>query len=224
MKKSGFFQGLKRCLACLMAWMLLPVVALGESTDEMPTGVVDSFVQEEMEKQQEDAAAAFAAGAEAGAYYADFTFGGVRTLSGITTTLSLYANLPKYAQPTNAVLCLSYTASDLILTDISSLTFYMNGTPFGSKQIVVRGDGAQTVVYVTVPVELLQTGYNLLEILSYVRLTDDEGCKDDYNGANWVKIADTTCLRIYYEISDDADELYMYPYPFVAPDGCDWRQ
>lgn len=216
MKKSGFFQGLKRCLACLMAWMLLPVVALGESTDEMPTGVVDSFVQEEMEKQQEDAAAAFAAGAEAGAYYADFTFGGVRTLSGITTTLSLYANLPKYAQPTNAVLCLSYTASDLILTDISSLTFYMNGTPFGSKQIVVRGDGAQTVVYVTVPVELLQTGYNLLEILSYVRLTDDEGCKDDYNGANWVKIADTTCLRIYYEISDDADELYMYPYPFVS--------
>ncbi len=216
MKECGFFRGLKRCLSCLMALMLLPMAALGESAEEMPTGVVDSFVQEAMEKQEADAATAFVAGAEEGAYYADFTFGGVRTLSGITTTLSLYANLPKYAKPTHAVLCLSYTASDLILTDISSLTFYMNGTPFGSKQIAVRGDGAQTVVYITVPVELLQTGYNLLEILSYVRLTDDEGCKDDYNGANWVKIADTTCLRIYYEISDDADELYMYPYPFVS--------
>lgn len=64
----------------------------------------------------------------------------------------------------------------------------------------------------------------MLEILSYVRLTDDEGCRDDYNGANWVKIADTTCLRIYYEISDDADELYMYPYPFISlmnPDGAE---
>lgn len=80
------------------------------------------------------------------------------------------------------------------------------------------------MLYVSVPVELLTTGYNLLEILSYVRLTDDEGCRDDYNGANWVKIADTTCLRIYYEISDDADELYMYPYPFISlmnPDGAE---
>lgn len=122
------------------------------------------------------------------------------------------------------MLRLSYTASDLILTDISSLTYYMNGTPFGSSKIVARSDGAQTVLYVSVPVELLTTGYNLLEILSYVRLTDDEGCRDDYNGANWVKIADTTCLRIYYEISDDADELYMYPYPFISlmnPDGAE---
>ena len=95
--------------------------------------MVDNFVQSEIEKQQSASdATAFEAGAgAAGEYYADFTFGGVQTLSGITTTLSLYANLPKYAKPVSAVLRLSYTASDLILTDISSLTYYMNGTPFG---------------------------------------------------------------------------------------------
>ena len=213
-----------RLLALMLAALLVFSCAAAEGT-EIPSGVVDNFVQSEIEKQQSASdATAFEAGAAAGEYYADFTFGGVQTLSGITTTLSLYANLPKYAKPVSAVLRLSYTASDLILTDISSLTYYMNGTPFGSSKIVARSDGAQTVLYVSVPVELLTTGYNLLEILSYVRLTDDEGCRDDYNGANWVKIADTTCLRIYYEISDDADELYMYPYPFISlmnPDGAE---
>lgn len=213
-----------RLLALMLAELLVFSCAAAEET-EIPSGVVDNFVQSEIEKQQSAGdATAFEAGAAAGEYYADFTFGGVQTLSGITTTLSLYANLPKYAKPVSAVLRLSYTASDLILTDISSLTYYMNGTPFGSSKIVARSDGAQTVLYVSVPVELLTTGYNLLEILSYVRLTDDEGCRDDYNGANWVKIADTTCLRIYYEISDDADELYMYPYPFISlmnPDGAE---
>ena len=213
-----------RLLSLMLAALLVFSCAAAEGT-EIPSGVVDNFVQSEIEKQQSASdATAFEAGAAAGEYYADFTFGGVQTLSGITTTLSLYANLPKYAKPVSAVLRLSYTASDLILTDISSLTYYMNGTPFGSSKIVARSDGAQTVLYVSVPVELLTTGYNLLEILSYVRLTDDEGCRDDYNGANWVKIADTTCLRIYYEISDDADELYMYPYPFISlmnPDGAE---
>lgn len=213
-----------RLMALMLAALLVFSCAAAEE-DKIPSGVVDNFVQSEIEKQQSASdATAFEAGAAAGEYYADFTFGGVQTLSGITTTLSLYANLPKYAKPVSAVLRLSYTASDLILTDISSLTYYMNGTPFGSSKIVARSDGAQTVLYVSVPVELLTTGYNLLEILSYVRLTDDEGCRDDYNGANWVKIADTTCLRIYYEISDDADELYMYPYPFISlmnPDGAE---
>lgn len=161
-----------RLLALMLAALLAFSCAAAEET-EIPSGVVDNFVQSEIEKQQSASdATAFEAGAAAGEYYADFTFGGVQTLSGITTTLSLYANLPKYAKPVSAVLRLSYTASDLILTDISSLTYYMNGTPFGSSKIVTRSDGAQTVLYVSVPVELLTTGYNLLEILSYVRLTE----------------------------------------------------
>ena len=142
-----------RLLALMLVALLVFSCAAAEET-EIPSGVVDNFVQSEIEKQQSASdATAFEAGAAAGEYYADFTFGGVQTLSGITTTLSLYANLPKYAKPVSAVLRLSYTASDLILTDISSLTYYMNGTPFGSSKIVARSDGAQTVLYVSVPVE-----------------------------------------------------------------------
>ena len=123
-----------RLLALMLAALLVFSCAAAEET-EIPGGVVDNFVQSEIEKQQSAGdATAFETGAAAGEYYADFTFGGVQTLSGITTTLSLYANLPKYAKPVSAVLRLSYTASDLILTDISSLTYYSNfhksGHPF----------------------------------------------------------------------------------------------
>ena len=84
-----------RLLALVLAMLLTASCAFAEDV-EIPSGVVDNFVQNEMEKQQSSSdATAFEAGAAAGAYYADFTFGGVQTLSGITTTLSLYANLPK---------------------------------------------------------------------------------------------------------------------------------
>lgn len=93
----------------MLAALLVFSCAAAEGT-EIPSGVVDNFVQSEIEKQQSASdATAFEAGAAAGEYYADFTFGGVQTLSGITTTLSLYANLPKYAKPVSAVLRLSYT-------------------------------------------------------------------------------------------------------------------
>ena len=77
-----------RLLALMLVALLVFSCAAAEKT-EIPSGVVDNFVQSEIEKQQSASdATAFEAGAAAGEYYADFTFGGVQTLSGITTTLS----------------------------------------------------------------------------------------------------------------------------------------
>jgi len=47
-------------------------------------------------------------------------------------------------------------------------------------------------------------------------MTDDEGCTDDFNGGNWVKITDTTCLRIGYEMKEDTTNLGLFPFPFVT--------
>ena len=75
-----------RLLSLMLAALLVFSCAAAEGT-EIPSGVVDNFVQSEIEKQQSASdATAFEAGAAAGEYYADFTFGGVQTLSGITTT------------------------------------------------------------------------------------------------------------------------------------------
>lgn len=201
-------------LLCLFLTMmvLLPCAA----AEEMPLGHTDLYIQSELEARQQAQQAAFEKAEQSGSQYADFYFGSVQVLQGITSSIGLYANIPDYAQPTSAVLRLSYTASDLILEKYSSLTFYMNATPFHSIAISPSTMGEQTVLYIDVPVELLNSGYNLLEILCYARLTDDEGCTDEYNGANWVKIDSATCLRVSYDIADNADELSMYPYPFIS--------
>lgn len=210
-------------LVCLaMALALLPLSALAETAatetdiDVMPLGATDLKVQEAMADQSLSQEAEFEGVGMEGLDFADFYFGSVQTMHGIFSNISLYAELPDYAVAEKAVLRLSYTASDLILSDYSSMTFYMNGTPFYSCRVQALGANVPTVLYIDVPVELMKEGYNLLEIGAYIRLTDDEGCTDDYNGANWIKIADTTCLRVGYSLSADAGEIGMFPYPFVS--------
>ena len=187
-----------------------------EKKEEMPLGQDDLFVLGELERRQEEQKAEFELAEAGDSEYADFYFGSIQVLYGITSSVGLYAYIPDYAAPTSAVLRLNYSASDLIISEVSALTFYMNGTPFHSINIVNDVVGGQNVVYIEVPTALMNTGYNLLEVLCYARLTDDEGCTDDYNGANWVKLEESTCLRVYYDIAEDAQNLAMYPYPFLS--------
>lgn len=182
----------------------------------MPLGIGDLRVQEELARRSTREEAVFSGAASSGKRHADFDFGGVQAVSGIFSKLSLYVNLPDYVVPQDSVLRLSYTASDLILQDISSLTFYMNGIPFASRAIIPSVESYSTVDYISVPADLLHNGYNLLEIEAYVRLTDDEGCRDDYNGANWIKINEPTCLRVIYDVVEDTSSLALFPFPFLS--------
>lgn len=148
-------------------------------------------------------------------FYEDYHFPGERSLQGIFSSIGMYVTMPEYCNVENATLLVSYTCSDLILTDISSLTFYMNNVPFYSCALEQVGMD-KVVLYITVPLELMKDAYNLLEIRAYVRLSDDEGCIDDYAGANWVSIDEATCLRIGYSLIEDATRLDLYPYPYVS--------
>ncbi len=183
----------------------------------VPLGVNDLLVQEAIAQQDAAQEAAFANAAVSGAQYKDFSFGSVQTLHGIFSSIGLYAEMPEYVTPRDAVLRLSYSASSLILNEVSSLTFYMNGVPFASIMVWPSIEQAETVRYITVPVDLLQDGYNLLEISAYVRLTDDDdNCTDDFNGANWIKINEETCLRVLYDVVEDTASLALYPFPFIS--------
>ncbi len=183
--------------------------------DQMPLGVSDLIVQQQIAKQG-DAEQTFLNARQEGTHYVDYGFGSIQYIQGIYSVLSLYAEVPDYAKPKHAVMRVSYTASDLILADHSSLTFSLNGTPFYSTYVQSNAEQTSVVLYVPVPAELMMNGFNLLEISAYIRLTDDEGCSDDYNGANWVKFDETTCLRVSYELSEQADELSVFPYPFIS--------
>ncbi len=199
--------------------LLLTLTAFSSAAlagDEMPLGYNEQFIQGQLEARSSAQQAEFEQADQSGSQYADFYFGSIQVLQGITSSIGLYASIPDYAQPSSAVLRLSYSASNLILEKYSSLTFYMNGTPFHSIPIGSTAMNGQEVLYIEVPVSLMNSGYNLLEILCYARLTDDEGCSDEYNRANWVKIDSATCLRVYYDSSSAASELSVYPYPFLS--------
>lgn len=158
--------------------------------------------------------AAFQAMADSG-HAADFSFGAIQTLRGIFSTAGFYVTMPEYTRPERAVLRVSYTCSDLILGHLSSLTFSLNGTPFYSCPVSYSPEGP-TVLYVEVPLSLFQDAFNRLEIGSYVRLTEEEGCADDYMGANWINLEEQTALRIGYTLLEDRNLLSFYPYPFLS--------
>ncbi len=187
-----------------------------DQKDQIPQGINDVRVREGLDQQDRTAELLFRNAALQGAHYADFTFDGTQYVRGIFSVLSLYFKVPDYVTPTSAVFRVSYTASDLILSEYSSLTFHINSIPFSSTHVAVNAEQGRTVLYIPVPLELLTPGYNLLELSAYVRLTDDEGCTDDYNGANWIKFDETTCLRMAFELSDQAEEISTFPYPFVS--------
>ncbi len=187
--------------------------------EPMPLGKDDLTVREALAVQNAAHEEAFAQAALSGSKYSDFKFDSVRFLQGIYTSASLYVQLPDYITPTGAVLRLSYTASNLVLENVSSLTFYMNGVGFASEAVRPSMDQSAEIRYISVPLELFKEGYNLLEIGAYLRLTDDEeGCSDDYNGANWVKINDESCLRVAYNETENKNSLALFPYPFLSLD------
>lgn len=150
-----------------------------------------------------------------GEYSADFFFPSTQTLRGIISKAGMYINLKDYVDLRSAALQISYTCSDLILEDVSSLTFSLNGIDFSSKPVTSNGT-LPTILEIDVPIELFMEGNNLLEISGYLRLSNQAGCEDEFNEANWVNISGETHLRITYDLIDDENYLSFYPYPFVS--------
>ncbi len=184
--------------------------AAAEEEESIPTGVMDAQTSAAITQQDAEAAEPVSA-ASASPYTAEFALGDTRTLHGIFSNVQHYFRIPDYCVPESLTLRCSYECSELILKRISSLTFSLNGTPFYSCPL----DGAN-VLSLTVPISLIKEGYNLLEIDSYVRLTDDENCVDDYAGANWINLDGSTSLTLGFRLSEDAGLLRQYPYPLLS--------
>ncbi|MHC1786965.1 MAG: cellulose biosynthesis cyclic di-GMP-binding regulatory protein BcsB [Christensenellales bacterium] len=144
----------------------------------------------------------------------DFDLPAPRTMKGIFSTLGMYISLPDYVIAREAVFRVSYTCSDLILAARSSLTFLVNGAPVYSCPIVYSPTG-QTLIYVSLPIDLFTEDYNLVQINGYARLTEGEGCSDQSADGNWVQFHEQSTLRVSFEIVDGANYLGLYPYPFL---------
>ena len=110
---------------------------------------------------------------------------------------------------------IQFTLSQLIGDGPASLTFSVNNKPVYSCKVAYT-DGQQQILYVPIPVDMLNIGYNSFGVTGYVRIYDDEGCIDDLTGANWVRIEESSFVTVGYDVVDSRNEIQWYPYPFLS--------
>ena len=137
-------------------------------------------------------------------------------LQGIFEKTGYFFKVQKYWDSIYALAQIEYTVSPLIADDVpASLTFFINDQPIYSCAVHYE-DGAPQIVYVPIPTELLKEGFNEFAITGYVRLYDEDGCLDDFSGANWISISASSFIEVGYDLAEFGGKLSYYPYPLVS--------
>ncbi|MGM9603563.1 MAG: cellulose biosynthesis cyclic di-GMP-binding regulatory protein BcsB [Faecousia sp.] len=148
-------------------------------------------------------------------YFTDFSYSENILFSGIYKTHRYYFQVPEYWDCQYVYAQIEVELSQLIQDVPASLTFMLNSTPVATYRMDYRS-GRTQVFYVDIPLEYLQEGYNTFDITGYVRLYDDDGCIDDFSGANWICVRGTSFLQVGYAAKDPNRRISAYPYPFLS--------
>lgn len=144
-----------------------------------------------------------------------FSYGSDMLFSGIYNSNTYYFAVEDYWKVVYAYASIQFSVSPLIENVPASLTFFVNSTPVSSCK-VDYSNGKTQVAYVEIPMSLLRKGYNQFTVSAYVRLYNDDGCLDDFSGANWVNVSKDSVVQIGYDVEDAGSALNQYPYPFVS--------
>ena len=147
-------------------------------------------------------------------YTKDVTFPET-TLHGIFSSSEVFFEIPDYWDTEYVYAEIQYDVSQLVQSIASSLTFSVNNVPVDSCRASYK-DGNTQVVYVEIPMELVKDDFNSLSVSAYARLYDEEGCIDDFSGANWLTISKDSYIRCGYEIEPHNHKIGYYPYPFMS--------
>lgn len=148
-------------------------------------------------------------------YEKDFEYSEDIVLSGIFETNTYYFKVPDYWDTQYAYAQIEVELSQLIQDVPASLTFMVNDVPVTSFKMDYQ-NGKKQILYVEIPQEMLKEGYNTFDITGYVRIYDEEGCIDDFSGANWISISQNSYIRVGYELKDNEQKISAYPYPFMS--------
>ncbi len=136
-------------------------------------------------------------------------------LQGIFGRSGYFFRIPDYWDTRYALAQIEYTVSPMIQDVPASLTFFINNHPIFSCSVDYE-NGASQIVYVSIPVDMLVAGYNEFTITGYVRLYDDDGCLDDFSGANWISISEASFIETGYDLVDFGNKISFYPYPLIS--------
>ena len=132
-----------------------------------------------------------------------------------TNSWSYWFTVPsgvRFVQP--SYLSLVYTQSETLLAGQGSLTVLLNGNPLASR-ILPTAASAAMPWRITLPTEMLKTGFNEIRLVDRHRSIDGL-CRDIDNEANWVRWSTDSAL-VLTRLSQMQFPLAAYPYPFLDP-------
>ncbi|WP_158606511.1 cellulose biosynthesis cyclic di-GMP-binding regulatory protein BcsB [Paenibacillus ginsengarvi] len=122
---------------------------------------------------------------------ADTSFSGTRS-SKLRTF-----QLPDYWNVQDVTLNMDYAVTQLLKQWITSVTVFVNDTPFYSFRPELK-EGRIQHLSIAVPKELLRKGDNKLELQSYIRTLDDELCSVDQIPDQWLQLSAATAINVRY--------------------------
>lgn len=145
----------------------------------------------------------------------DFEYSEDIVLSGIFQTNTYYFEVPEYWESKYAYAMIQVELSQLIQDVPASLTFMVNQVPVTSYRMDYQNGKTQTL-YVEIPVEMVKEGFNSFDVTGYARVYDEEGCIDDFSGANWISISKDSFIQVGYSLKEHNRLISYYPYPFIS--------
>lgn len=122
-----------------------------------------------------------------------------QSMSGYQSMNDQYFELESYWEITKVLLQLQYDASPLVDEQLSSMTLYVNGTPFHSFRPAAENHQELTVA---IPSKLLVEGVNTLSLQGNRTTSTDEQlynvCTVNDERDNWMTVKDSSTISIHY--------------------------
>lgn len=132
--------------------------------------------------------------------------GGNTTMEGMLAEQDLWVQLPyNWTLSEDVVVNLAFQSSEILETNLSSLTIGVNGSPITSRRLTITED-LQTVSFLIPPELIYQgSGFNL-EFNGYLRLTPLE-CEESRLPAQWLTLSQTSRVTIIPDAQPGPPEL-----------------
>ncbi|WP_027623064.1 cellulose biosynthesis cyclic di-GMP-binding regulatory protein BcsB [Clostridium lundense] len=134
-------------------------------------------------------------------------------ISGIRGESDFYFNIEKQWKVKDCYLNLIFTQSNLVDSNNSNLTVFINDTPIFCTSLGKKL-GYKEMVKVLIPKDELLTGFNVLKVKTYRRISD-KPCEDDFNLGNWMIIHKESFVHVDFQNINESTSFKEFPYPYL---------
>lgn len=129
-------------------------------------------------------------------------------MNGVISSNDKFFNIQDNWNVKNAKVNLTFTKSELLDVDYSTITVFVNDTPVESQKLSGKKEYKKTRE-INIPTDLLRDGYNQVSIKAYKTISD-KVCRDDSNTANWLVIHKESSISINYNYKASSNLISNY--------------